>query len=346
MKANTKIATMTLSAMIAGGSLAEPAPLTNEPRTVPPSAIGEEAKVTKETIALLGMAEEFLVKGTTAYGSHLLAAKKIVFEPNATLVFSDSALGNRNNLIIAAEKIVMADPNNPGTITWAKGIAATAGNALPGQGAAGRHGAQNGESGGPGTAGAQGAVGKPGRNAPNLTLFVTRFEGNVPLIDLSGQDGGKGAPGQKGGDGGVGQQGVMAASRLHQCERSVGWGGKGGDGGSGGKGGTGGAGGAGGTATLASLPDAFPPLLQLLRVNVAGGAAGIGGDAGPGGNGGPGGAPGEPAFPWCKEEPERRGAAGATGAPGPKGDPGVAGISGDVMFTTLEQQNFARIFGN
>lgn len=346
MTTKTTIAAMTLSAVIAGVSVAETAPQTNEPRKVPSSAIGEEAQVTKETIALLGMAEEFLVRGTTAYGSHLLVAKRIVFEPNATLVFSDSALRNRNNLIVAAEKIVMADPNNPGTITWAKGIAATAGNAPPGQGPTGRHGAQNGESGGPGTAGAQGVVGKPGRNAPNLTLFVTRFEGNVPIIDLSGQDGGTGAPGQKGGDGGVGQQGVMAASSAAECTRSVGWGGKGGDGGSGGKGGTGGPGGIGGTVTLASLPDAFPALLQLVRAKVAGGAAGIGGDGGAGGNGGPGGAPGEPAFPWCKEEPGRRGAAGAAGGPGPQGDPGVSGLQGDVMFTTLEQQDFARLFGN
>lgn len=316
-----------------------------QPKSVPATSIVNEAKELRESLALVGLQKEYVVSGDIVSNSYFVGAETIRFKPGARLIFSDEALKLRNNLLVAAKTIVMEDPEKPGSITWARGGGPSSQPPQSGEASGGPHGNGDGQSGGPGANGVTGNAGFPGRNAPNLTLFIRAMSGAPPIIDLRGQVGGIGGHGQRGGAGGVGRQGSPASSSLFDCRSGAGYGGTGGAGGNGGSGGTGGTGGAGGTVTLVSLPTAFPELLQLIRTDVSGGDGGPGGDGGQPGVGGPGGPQGAPSLPYCKDEPGRHGTNGAAGKPGAKGDPGITGPQGDLLYTTLAEDAFMRLFG-
>lgn len=328
------------SLCIAGAALAQD----TKPKEVPSSSIVGDAKEVQESIALIGLAPEFVVSGDYLYDSYFVGAEVIRFKPGAKLIFSEKALKLRNNLIFAAKTIVNEDQGRPGTITWARGEGPAASPPQSGQAPGGPHGAGDGASGGAGANGAPGNEGITGQTAPNLTLFMISAEGAPPVIDLRGQAGGKGGGGQQGGNGGVGHQGAPASSTAFDCRRGAGYGGNGGAGGSGGQGGRGGSGGKGGTLTLVSLPTAFPALLNLVRTDVSGGAGGDGGAGGEAGVGGPGGAQGAKALPFCRDEPGRRGAPGPGGQVGGIGMQGAVGIQGDYTFTSLTKDAFDRLF--
>jgi hypothetical protein len=317
----------------------------SEPQEIPSSSIINEAKEVRESTVIIGLPKEVVVSGDMLYDSYFLGADTLRFKPNSKLVFSENALNTRNNLIVAAKKIVNEDPMKPGIITWARGDGPSTTPPQSGEAPGGSNGASDGASGGPGSNGAQGNTGVNGQNAPNLTLFMISADGAPPIVDLSGQPGGKGGAGQKGGAGGVGRQGSPATGGLFDCKSGAGFGGSGGAGGNGGLGGRGGSGGAGGTFTLVSVPTAFPSLLSLVRADVSGGSGGDGGEGGAPGAGGPGGAQGAKALPFCQDEPSRRGNAGPAGQPGGKGNPGEAGIQGDVNYTTLTEEAFNNLFG-
>lgn len=330
--------------ILAGASIG-PAALAQDASEVPSSAVAGEAKETREAIILTGLTPEYVVTGDQSYDGYFLAAQTIRFKPGARLIFSEKALATRNNLIVAARTILSEDQERPGTISWARGDGPSQSPPMAGQAPGGTNGASDGASGGPGSNGSEGNPGIAGRAAPNLTVFMISASGAPPIFDLRGQNGGPGGTGQRGGDGGVGRQGRPASSGPFDCKRGAGRGGDGGSGGNGGLGGRGGAGGTGGTLTLVSVPDSFPTLLQLVRPITAGGEGGDGGPGGASGSGGPGGAQGAKALPFCKDEPSRRGNPGPNGQPGTKGVKGPAGVQGDLLYTTLTQQSFDRIFG-
>lgn len=316
-----------------------------QPRLVPSSSIVGDAKEVKDSVSLIGLVKEFVVIGDQSYDSYFIGAETIRFKPGARLIFSETALKVRNNLVVAAKAIVNEDQAKPGVFTWARGSGPSASPPASGQAPGGPHGAGDGSSGGPGSNGAQGNAGIGGSNAPNLTLFMVSANGAPPLVDLRGQAGGMGGTGQRGGDGGVGHKGSPASSSLFDCKSGAGYGGSGGAGGTGGQGGRGGTGGKGGTFTLVSLPTAFPALLQLVRSDVSGGDGGDGGAGGGAGSGGPGGEQGAKSEPYCKDEPGRRGGNGPAGQGGGKGDKGSVGIQGDITYTTLTQDALNQIFG-
>lgn len=314
------------------------------PKPVPAASIGGDAKEVRESISLIGLTKEVVISGKQSYESYFLGADTLVFESDAELIFSETALKTRNNMILAARTIVMKDQSKPGRISWAWGDGPPGAAPTSGQAPRGANGTSDGAPGFPGQPGATGQTGPAGRNAPNLTVFVQSLKGAPPIIDLRGQVGGKGGAGQTGGDGGAGQQGSPASASAIECKSGAGRGGNGGPGGQGGTGGTGGTGGAGGTLTLVSLPASFPPLLQLVRAEIGGGDGGLPGDAGAGGAGGTGGRQGAKALPYCKDEPGRRGADAGPGAGGTAGVKGSTGLQGDLFYTTLDEAAFSRIF--
>lgn len=324
-------------------SQAQQAPRT--PQSIPATNVAPDAKDIRETVALLGLQKELTVTGDMLIDSYFVGAETITFAPGARLIFSDKALRTRNTLLVAAQTIVMADPQRPGIITWARGDGPSDPPPQTGQAPSGSHGAQDGEAGTNGIEGAQGNRGNPGRNAPNLSLFVRSFQGAPPTIDLQGQTGGKGGQGQQGGNGGLGHQGSPASSGIVDCKSGAGHGGRGGDAGKGGQGGIGGTGGAGGAVTFISVPDAFPALLTLVRANVGAGEPGRGGEGGNPGAFGQGGAQGAKSLPFCQDEPGRRGANGQEKGKGDMGPGGASGVPGDVFYTTLNPTAFRAIFG-
>ena len=311
---------------------------------VPASAVLSQAKEVKDSVAIVGLGDDFVVKGTTKFDSHFLAANTIIFEPGAKLVFSSAAYGNRNELIIATKKLIVKDKANPGVITWEQPsslLAAGSG----GQAASGAHGVGSGSSGAAGANGSQGARGHNGKSAPDITVFFMGVDNGVPTIDFGGATGGKGGAGQKGGDGGIGQKGKSASQTLIGCKNGPGHGGNGGNGGNGGVGGVGGTGGDGGTVRLVSTPGALPSLTQIFRVKIDGGDGGLGGDGGAGGNAGLGGDAGEPQLPYCTASPNYRGGNGTNGQLGITGSQGIKGTQGDLLTTSFTEEQLKSIFG-
>jgi hypothetical protein len=288
----------------------------------------------KATIAI-DPTREIVIDGDYHVGVQQLTAKTIVFKPKGRLIFDDLSQNVSGQFFIVADRIEIADINNPGIMTWSRrtlGKPADRGQAGPGP-----NGASEGAAGGTGGAGAQGNPGLAGDNSPALTLFVRTIATGGLVVDFRGADGGEGGVGQSGGNGGSGAQGSGArqartglpfGGTLWQpwCESGPGRGGDGGTGGSGGPGGFGGKGGRGGNVTLGSIPTNLPALFQAIRVNVGGGAGGLGGPSGAGGPGGSGGPEG-PLANFCNSSGRNgsNGGVGAAGAKGPNGDPGGAG---------------------
>ena len=61
-------------------------PLTTNAVDVPPSAVLNQAKEVKDSIAIVGLGGDFVVTGVTKYHSHFLAANTIVFESGSQLI--------------------------------------------------------------------------------------------------------------------------------------------------------------------------------------------------------------------------------------------------------------------
>lgn len=332
------LVTIILSGVLATGTLCQ------EAKRIPTSALLAQVRETRDSIELVGLGGDYVVSGVTHFHSHFLAARRIIFKPNSTLVFSELAWRNRDELIIATERLIVEDKNRPGRITWDRPFTPGVSSAT-GQAASGSHGKSYGASGNPGANGKNGNPGRQGRGAPNLTLFVRQLESGAPIIDFRGASGGKGGTGQRGGDGGAGHQGRPASQSLFGCRRGCGRGGNGGDGGAGGNGGSGGDGGPGGTVRIASLSESLPTLTTIFRIDLSGGAGGPGGTPGAGGKPGPGGRQGAKALPYCKDEPSRKGKGGSPGRNGNAGVKGNSGPQGTLMTTSFTDEQFKRIFG-
>jgi len=184
------------------------------------------------------------------------------------------------------------------------------------------------ETGAPGTAeapaGANGVTGTPGAPGDNgsaagkIVLRIGEVSGGGRLIvDLSGQDGGKGQAGGQGGDGGKGLDGADGTCGASQAQ-------DGGDGGWGGIGGQGGPGGRGGNGGILIYSAALESLIGGGQFTFAtkAGRPGAGGDPGGPGHAGRGGAGGNATQP-C--------AGGKDGAPGGRlygASPGQTGAPG------------------
>ncbi len=324
-------------ALIASSSL-----LAQVAKEIPSAEIMTKAREVRDLVSD-GIPVEYVVEGRKEFNSWALTAKRIIFKPGATLIFSEEAVSRRNEFFIVAEEIVSEDQANPGKITWANSGSGSSAPPAAGEAPGGYNGSEDGDAGGPGANGATGNQGYPGRDAPSLTIFVRKAVGSGQLLEFVGQNGSLGGTGQKGGAGGVGHKGSPASQNMINCNRGAGYGGAGGSGGAGGTGGTGGSGGVGGTITLVSLSDNLSILGRLYRVDVSGGKGGSGGTGGPGGAGGPGGDPGEKSLPYCKDEPERRGGGGANGNPGTIGTKGSDGNAGDFLVTGLTAEHFDKI---
>lgn len=293
---------------------------------------------------------QFEVKGIQEATSWWIAAREIVFHPNATLVFPSSVYSQSHELFLVADNIVLLDPSKPPTITWGK-----PGRSVPadrGQAASGPPGTGDGAAGTGGSPGTPGMPGEAGGDAPSITLIARSLNGAVS-VDFSGGRGGTGGPGQKGGDGGAGARGGRARQARASgpfgitiwepwCESGPGRGGPGGNGGPGGDGGIGGRGGRGGAVTIVSLKDALPTFTQAIRSDVGGGAGGDGGAFGLGGNAGAGGPEGELAS-FCNSA-GRDGRPGAAGAPGSKGEKGDPGVTGRTYVSILTPEQFSQLF--
>src|SRR5439155_31455 len=108
----------------------------------------------------------------SALNSWFLSAERIVFEPNAKLVFSKDAVAARGNLFILAREITSLDQEHPGQISWEKPSAPGA----PGQPGSAAAGASNNQSegapGGRGADGQPGSTGERGHDAPSLTVIT------------------------------------------------------------------------------------------------------------------------------------------------------------------------------
>ncbi len=256
---------------------------------------------------------EFRVQGQRVYNAPVLAARRIVFEPGSSLLFSHQTLGLRRNAFVFAQEVASEDPEKPGLIGWEK----TTPNSPPpmGTAAAGAdNGSREGASGGAGQNGRQGYIGQTGDIGPDVTLVALKVSPTLK-VDISGGPGGNGANGESGARGGGGGYGNPASQNCCNCNRGAGDGSPGGPGGSGGPGGDGGTGGAGGTFTLVTPSEQVAVLTRVLQVNLAGGTPGLpgpGGKAGPGGGGGPGGQGGRHLFCWWPVS-GRRGQVGSIG---------------------------------
>jgi hypothetical protein len=188
--------------------------------------------------------------------------------------------------------------------------------------------------------------------APIVTMYILDTTGNLPPIDLGGQDGGDGGLGQNGGNGGNGHEGLRAEGTFFGgCCRGVGFGGKGGKAGDGGRGGPGGKGGEGGKITLLTTPpgiiamEAAPPAIDI--------------NPGEGGDGGPPGAVGSPGQGgpagtadceiYCDEHPERAGVVGDPGVPGQTGKKGGRGpgpVSDAFQIIPITEAEWNEAFNN
>lgn len=295
-----------------------------------------------DKLALPPAAGDFVVTGTRTYDGWFLKADRLVFKPDARLVFSRAALSNRRHFFIVTREIVVADGGRPGLITWERGPNAGAPGGL-GQAPTGSPANSEGQPGGAGAPGSGGIEGAAGESAPNLTIFVLSVPASGPSVDMAGQAGGPGGQGQKGGSGGVGGWGNPAAQNAFNCTRGAGNGAQGGRGGSGGVGGPGGRGGHGGSVTVISDASLLGTLSQRFRVSVAGGEGGPAGAGGPGGDGGPGGRGGQEALPWCRGNGSQ-GPAGERGQDGPGGTAGPTENAGDFFVGGISAPDFERVF--
>lgn len=262
---------------------------------------------------------DFEVSGDQSYSGHVLTAKRLVFKPNARLIFGPAVVRRTANLFIFAQEIVSEDNEAPGTITWADLPPGPAADRGFGHAGVSNAAAEN-TPGGAGGEGPSGALGEAGWNAPSLTCIVGRIA-TALKVDMRGEDGGPGGTGGGGGAGGQGGRGRNASQIALGCKHGAGDGAVGGPGGRGGVGGEGGAGGNGGTFTLIAAADAVPEITRMLLVDLSGGAGGAGGGGGPGGAGGPGGPGGAQSLPWCQGN-------GGQGPGGPAGAAGDAGVTG------------------
>ncbi|HJV50806.1 MAG TPA: hypothetical protein VJ652_05090 [Noviherbaspirillum sp.] len=188
--------------------------------------------------------------------------------------------------------------------------------------------------------------------APIVTMYLLDATGNIPPIDLRGQNGGDGGRGQDGGRGGDGAVGLRADGTFFGgCCRGVGFGGNGGQGGDGGRGGKGGRGGEGGRVTILTTPPGIavmasaPPVIDINPGQ--GGAGGPAGNPGTGGFGGPAGT--ADCETWCDEHPERRGSDGGGGAPGSQGfagDPGSPTPDDAIQILPITAEQWQQEFNN
>jgi hypothetical protein len=268
---------------------------------------------------------EFRVVGQRLFNSPVLAARRIIFAPGSSLIFSQQVLTTRRNLFMFAQEIVSENAEQPGTVTWEETTPASPppmGTAPAGADNGGREGATGG-AGQNGTPGAPGGAGSPG---PDLTIVASKINPTLK-INLSGGPGGTGGVGENGGRGGGGGYGRPASQNAFNCSHGANDGAGGGSGGNGGPGGPGGAGGAGGVFTLVSPSDQVPVITRILQVNLGPGTPGQGGGGGTGGLGGPGGAGGAQSLPYCRGNGAQGGggASGANAGSGPGGNQGAAG---------------------
>jgi hypothetical protein len=236
----------------------------------------------------------------------------IVVEANPEteiLVFNGGqlALENRNLIVVARHARVDADT----TIKSFSLVTRLPRPGRPPQAEAGAAGAN-------GNTGAPGAAGDNGSAAGKVVLRIGEVSGAGRLIvDLSGQDGGKGQAGGQGGDGGKGIDGATGTCGESQAQ-------DGGDGGWGGIGGQGGPGGRAGNGGILIYSAALQALIERGQFvfSTKAGKPGAGGDPGEAGNAGPGGAGGSATQP-C--------AGGQDGAPGGRlygASPGQTGAPG------------------
>lgn len=268
---------------------------------------------------------EFRVQGRRVYNGPVLAARRIIFEPGSSLLFSAQTLASRRNIFIFAQEIVSENAEQPGTIGWEKDTPSTP-PPLGTAGAGSDNGGREGASGGAGQNARGGATGLSGLPGPDLTIVTLKISPNL-RVDVAGGLGGSGGSGENGGRGGGGGYGNPASQNAFNCNRGAGDGSRGGNGGSGGPGGVGGTGGIGGTFTLVAPDSQIAVLTRVLQVNLAGGPPGAGGAGGMGGQGGPGGAGGQEARPYCRGNgnPGSGGAPGASAGTGPVGNAGGSG---------------------
>lgn len=310
---------------------------------------GQVSSVAKPTL-VFDPDRSIKISGEFVIDNWLLAAKEVIFEPGARLIFSEKARELRDEFFIVAEVIRVEGQQRPPVVTWAKPEVGPQGDR--GQAQSGPHGTSAGDNGGNGTTGALGHPGTDGVAGPSLTIFATGLQGSGLVIDLGGSDGGQGGNGQKGGQGGNGAQGAPAQNAMRSafgmrtavgCAAGPGRGGNGGTGGRGGQGGPGGIGGRGGNLTIISIPDALPTLTQLIRVDLSSGQGGEGGPRGDGGERGIGGPEG-PRTSWCGPA-NRPGANGQPGGEGPKGERGRASQAGDFYVGSLSREKFSELFG-
>ena len=247
----------------------------------------------------------------------------IVVEANPEteiLVFNGGqlALENRNLIIVARHARIDADT----TIKSFSLVTRLPRPGRPPQAEAGAAGAN-------GNTGAPGAAGDNGSAAGKVVLRIGEVSGTGRLIvDLSGQDGGKGQAGGQGGNGGPGIDGAPGTCGESEAQ-------DGGDGGWGGIGGQGGPGGRAGNGGILIYSTALQALIERDQFAFAtkAGRPGAGGDPGEAGNAGSGGAGGGATQP-C--------AGGKDGAPGGRlygaspGQTGAPGRDGSAAMDELE----------
>jgi hypothetical protein len=232
------------------------------------------------------------------------------------LVFNGGqlALENRNLIVVARRARIDADT----TIKSFSLVTRLPRPGRPPQAEVGAAGTKEAPAGANGNTGTPGAAGDNGSAAGKVVLRIGEVSGTGRLIvDLSGQDGGKGQAGGQGGDGGPGLDG--AAGTCGESEAQ-----DGGDGGWGGIGGQGGPGGRAGNGGILIYSAALQALIERGQFAFAtkAGKPGPGGDPGEAGHAGPGGAGGSATQP-C--------AGGKDGAPGGRlygASPGQAGAPG------------------
>jgi hypothetical protein len=194
----------------------------------------------------------------------------------------------------------------------------------PSQAARGADGINEGDNGGNGAPGGSGVAGDDGAAAGKVVLRIGEVVAKGRLIvDLTGQDGGKGQNGGQGGDGGNGRNGRARVCGGEEPQ-------DGGDGGWGGIGGQGGPGGRGGNGGIVVYSEAMAPLIASKHfvVRTSAGAGGAGGNPGLAGNPGTGGLGGAGAIGCGPGGRDGRPGERTTGAqPGPAGAPGAAGAA-------------------
>ncbi len=303
------------------------------------------------------MPPEFRVAGRVEVDVPFVAARTIVLESNAELVFSATAIRNIGRSLLLPGNVVRYQPTaDKGIFLIAQSIVAGSNSKItwnaPSVGMdpekselsayapSGRDAVAPGAAGDDGLDGRSGLSGVPGADGPTLNVFAASVEGEL-TIDVSGSNGGPGGSGQSGGRGGDGAIGMPSQPSAFGCKSGPGRGGSGGNGGDGGDGGPGGAGGAGGTVLFFAPPDV--PI--SISAYVAGGSGGPGGESGEGGDSGRPGQAGQPAPPFCTPRPDRIGARGRPGRDGQPGPPGQDGDEGGFLHVPTETEQILKIIG-